>query len=188
LDSSRKIHARDRHRRNPFFPANETQTFVRCRFDPYMLDIELERLSDVELHRLNMRKKLWRLRNYGRVNIHELSFTEGYQPGRFMQKHAARRASPTGVRIWEKMADICFPQSTQDGIANGVHQDIGIRMPLQSLSVWNFYPSQNEFTAFRKRMNVVANPYVNHWQTIKGGLEGSKGFIVTGKGFIVNRS
>ena len=42
------------------------------------------------------------------------------------------------------MANIPFPDCAKDGVADGVHQDIGIRMAVQSLLVGDFHPPEDE--------------------------------------------
>ena len=73
---------------------------------------------------------------------------EIYMLRRFLQKQIAGRASPARVGVGKKMADIRFAQSAKHCIANGVHQDIGIRMSFQTFGVRNLHPAQDEFAAF----------------------------------------
>ena len=67
-----------------------------------------------------------------------------------------------GVCVGEKMADVRFAQRAQDGIADGVHQGIGVRMAVQALRVRDINAAQNQFASRDQRMDVIANANVNH--------------------------
>lgn len=56
-----------------------------------------------------------------------------YQFSRFLKKNQTVDAFIGRIRIGKMPADIAQGQRAQQGIANGMHQYIGIRMPVQAL-------------------------------------------------------
>ncbi len=60
------------------------------------------------------------------------------------------------------MADIRLPQRAEHGIANRVHQGIGIGMALQTLGMGDFHPAQYEFPSLDQGMHIIADANMNH--------------------------
>jgi hypothetical protein len=60
------------------------------------------------------------------------------------------------------MANVGFPQSSQDGVANRVHQGVGVGMSIQPLGMGNLNPSEDEFSTFDQRVNIVTATHMNH--------------------------
>lgn len=76
------------------------------------------------------------------------------------------------------MPDIRFSQGAENGIANGVHQHISIRMAIQTFGMRDLDSTENEFSAIYQRVDIVSDPYVNHPGTIRRGSEGTKSFVI----------
>ncbi len=72
------------------------------------------------------------------------------------------------------MSDVRLAQRAQDGIADGVHEGIRIRMAVQALAVRDFHAAQDELASGDQLMNIVANANVNHGGTIKNFQPGPK--------------
>ena len=68
------------------------------------------------------------------------------------------------------MADVCLPQRAKDGVADRVHQCVGIGMTFQSLEVWDLNASQNQPPPFHQRMHVVAYANMDHARNYRSGL------------------
>ena len=89
---------------------------------------------------------------------------------------SAKNAAPARIGVGKKVADIAFAQSAQDGIANGVHQHIGVGMPFQSLWMRDFDATEDEFMIFDQCMYVVANANMNHGEKYRRLDDGDQGF------------
>jgi peptidylprolyl isomerase len=74
------------------------------------------------------------------------------------------------------MADIGFTHGSKDGVANGMHENVRVGVPLQALVMRNFYSAQDQFAPRHQRMNVVANANMDHGRTIELRFHRTKEF------------
>jgi hypothetical protein len=125
-----------------------------------------QRLGDVAFHRRGVGHQLGLLRYDGGVHVYNFAVAEYNLPGGFLQKEFAGRAAPARVGIGEKVPDVAFPQRAQDGVADGVHERVGIGMPVQALAVGDFHPAQDQLASLRQRMHIVTNSSMNHKRRI----------------------
>ena len=66
------------------------------------------------------------------------------------------------IRIRKMMPDIAFADRAEQRIGNGMAEDVGIGMSLQSAVVRNLDAAENQFAALRQPMRVVTNAAANH--------------------------
>ena len=65
------------------------------------------------------------------------------------------------------MADILLAERAEDGVADGVHQRVGVRMAVEALSVRNLHAAEDELAPGDQLMNVIADANVNHERRIE---------------------
>src|SRR5262249_41891580 len=109
-----------------------------------------------------MRKEFWLLGDQGSIDVNDptlklLNFSRG-----FFKENAAGRAFPPGIGVGKKVADVRLANGAQEGITNGVHQDVGIGVTLQTFAMGDFDSTEDEFSTHDQRMNVVPNTHMNH--------------------------
>ena len=75
------------------------------------------------------------------------------------------------------MADIHLTNRSQDGVRDGVHQGIGIRMSGETFGVWNFDAAEDKAATGDQLMHIVADANVDHGNEAKGWSECAKGFV-----------
>jgi hypothetical protein len=76
------------------------------------------------------------------------------------------------------VSDVWQAGGSQHGIGDGMAEDIGIRMTVQSERVRDFYPSEHEFSAFDEAMHIITDTGADHGTTgvgerVSGGAVGS---------------
>ena len=159
---SGQINPGDRHGGDAFFAANKSQAFVGGRLDADLLDVEAERFADAQFHIRNVRKHTRRLCQERGIEIDDGPTAKGDLPGSFLQEHTARRILPPRIRVGKEVADVHLSDGSEDGVANGVHQDVRVGVSQQTRGVRDFDASQNEFSAGSEGVNIVANSNVKH--------------------------
>jgi hypothetical protein len=60
------------------------------------------------------------------------------------------------------MTNVRFAQGAENCIADRMHQNVSIRVPLQSFTMGNLDPPKDQFPAFGKSMDIVTNANMNH--------------------------
>jgi hypothetical protein len=60
------------------------------------------------------------------------------------------------------MADVRFTNGSENRIANGVHERIGIRVSVQSFAMRNFDAAQRQFASRDKDVNVITDADMDH--------------------------
>ena len=60
------------------------------------------------------------------------------------------------------MADVLLADRPEHGIADGVHERVGIRMAVQTLRMRNLDSAQDELAPGNQLMNVIANANMYH--------------------------
>ena len=96
------------------------------------------------------------------TTIEGLSAAASHLLCRFLKKNPARHALPARIGVREKMADVLLADRPEHGIADGVHERVGIRMAVQALRVRNLDAAQDELAPGDQLMNVIANANMNH--------------------------
>ena len=75
------------------------------------------------------------------------------------------------------MAYVACANSAENGIAEGVHQHVGIGMAFQAFGMRDIHAAKDEFAPFDQGVNVVAYPYANHRAILEGQLGATKIFV-----------
>ena len=140
------------------FPATEgAEPLVRRRLDADRGLGQGQRCSEATAHAGEVRGDLRLFGNKGGIHV-------GYAPtavprlrnGLF---HYAQGRDPFdgGIRIGKVMTDIGESGRPENGIGNGVTENIGIRVTDKALCEGNFHPSKEEAAPFFKTVNIVTD-------------------------------
>jgi hypothetical protein len=159
-----EIYRGDCHCRDAFFAADEAEVFVGRRFDADLFVGDVERGGDVYFHRVNMRIQLWLLGDESGIDVDDFALANGDKPGGFFEEGFAGNAAPARVGIGKEMADVRLAERTQYGVANGVHENVGVGMAIEAFGVRDFHAAKDEFAVFDQGVDIVANSGVNHGQ------------------------
>lgn len=165
----RQVDAGDSHGGEPLFASDEPETFVCGGFHPDTADVQVKRGRDVVLHGLKERSDLRRFGQKRCVNIDDSALVKGDLAGYLLQEKPARSILPAGVGILEEVADIGLAESAQDGIAEGMEEDVGVGMAGESPGVGNVNATKYQLAAFGERVNVVTNADMDHGRRLPAG-------------------
>ena len=102
------------------------------------------------------------LRDYGGVDVHNLSLAKHHLTGGFLQEHIAGCSAPARVGVRKEMADVRLAQRAEHRVADGVHQDVRIRMSIEPLAVRNLNAAEDELSACDQLVNIVTDADVIH--------------------------
>ena len=95
-------------------------------------------------------------------------------PRGFFEKDFTWYAAPARVGVREKMADVLLAERAEDGVADGVHERVGVRMAVEAFGVGNLHAAEDEFAPRDELMNIVANANVNHAVSLGEAERGRK--------------
>ena len=102
------------------------------------------------------------LRDDGGVHIHDRAVAEFNLARGFVQKDLAGRALPARVGVGEESADVALADGAEDGVANGMHEGVGVGVAVEALRVGNVDAAENQLAALDQGMNIVTDTNVNH--------------------------
>jgi NAD(P)H-dependent FMN reductase len=173
----RAVNARHRHGRDSFFAPDESQQLVGRGLDADAVHIDLEGGRDIHFHLFNMRRNLRLLRDDGGVHVDDSRLAELHLSGGFLQENAARNALPARIGVGEKMTDVRLAQRAEHRITNRVHENVGIRVAVETFRVRNFHAAQNELAPLGQLVNVITYAHVNHRRNISATHRATKQFV-----------
>ena len=111
---------------------------------------------------MNVREDFGCFRDHRGVHVDDLAVTKPGQARGFVQEYAAPRPLPARVGVGEKRPDVLLAQRAQESVAQRVHQDVRIRVALQSFAMRNLHTAQDEFASGNQRMHVITDSNMNH--------------------------
>jgi len=147
-------------------PTNPIFSFVVA-FTPICLFGNTERGGNALLHFGNVRINFGLLRDDGRVHVHDFAFCVLQPAWRLLPETPCWARLSSADRCSEKMTDVLLAERAENGVANRMHERVGVRMAVQALGVRNLDAAENEFASRDQRVNVIANANVNHVQTVR---------------------
>ena len=95
--------------------------------------------------------------------------------GGLLEEDAAGRAFPARVGVGEKFADVALADGPEHGVADGVHEGVGVGVAIESLVVGNGDAAEDEGAAGDQLVDIVSNSYMNHAADCRGGWGKLKG-------------
>ena len=106
-------------------------------------------------HPGNIRRDFGFFRDHRNIHIlHSKKLLGQLGSDRFQQPEAGNPPEP-GIGVGEVLPDIPFADGSQERIADGVEEYVGIRMTFQALLEGNLHPSQDQLPPRHQGMNVV---------------------------------
>ena len=84
------------------------------------------------------------------------------EPGSFVEEEPAGGAAPARIGVGEEVADVGLAQGAEDGVANSVHEHVGVGMPVQPFGVWDVHATEDQLAPLHQGVNVIANAHMNH--------------------------
>jgi len=71
--------------------------------------------------------------------------------------------------VWKELADVSLPKRSQQGVADGVHERVGVGVSLETEAMGNLHAAEDQLASRRQRMDVITDSNMNHWRTIGAG-------------------
>jgi len=76
------------------------------------------------------------------------------------------------------MTNINLAQRTENRVANGMHQRVSVRMPIQSARVRDLHATENQLSTLSKRVDIVSRANVNHGRSLSSSAILTKYFVL----------
>ena len=132
-------------------------------FDGDILDIDLHDASQASLHLLDVGIEFGAFGSDGDVGIAELVALVADELHGVGQENLTVDALEVGRRVGEVVSDVAHVGCSQQSIAQGMYQDIGIAVTQQAEGVFQLNAAQPKFAAFDETVYVVAksNSYLH---------------------------
>jgi len=141
---------------NPFLAAGETHLLSSLAFDRDISSIGLERGSEFLFDGGNKRSDLRRLADERSIQVDDAqALSADHLPDLSEQGQAGSIFVP-GVGVWKDRADIRKSGRTQQGIGNGMAQDVSVRMSEQALLSRYLDTAQHQAPARSEAMGIKA--------------------------------
>ena len=96
------------------------------------------------------------MQDHGDIKIAHRKTRRVHSADCFIHKDARVRSLPLGIVIREELANIILPQGTEDGINDGVINDIAIRVRHAAAIVFDVHTTDDELVAWFETMQVEA--------------------------------
>jgi hypothetical protein len=104
-----------------------------------------------------MRKYLWGFRDQGRIDIHQLVTLFVTKVGAFFENTKRADILARLIAGREIIPDVWKAQRAEDGVCDGMAEDVGVRVTVESMSMGDFHAAENERAAFGKLVDVVSD-------------------------------
>lgn len=166
LASNNRLNQRHRKRSGAFLAANETQLFGSCRFDGNLIGLNVEGSSKIVAHLRGIAHDFGRFEHESGIDIDNSKVLSSQQPRDFLQKDETGDSGKALITVRKMRAEIAEIGRAQQGIANGVTQNISIRVPGKALLMRNVNPAENHGAPAHQRMNIITKTYThvpNSW-------------------------
>ena len=91
---------------------------------------------------------------------HRAAFFE--QEADFPEKDEAADAAPAFVGVGEVMADVARAERAEDGVGEGVDEDVGVGVALEALVVRQLNAAEKKFAPLDEGVDVITNADAIH--------------------------
>jgi hypothetical protein len=150
------------HGGNAFLAPGEAEFLVGGGLDPDLGDRDAEGFGDALFHGGEVREDLGAFGDEGGIDVHDAAAAGADAACCFLQEDPAGCIPPAFVRVGEEMADVDLTDGPQDGVRDGVEERIGIRVPVESVCVWNLDAAEHEAPPLNQSMDIVTDADVYH--------------------------
>src|SRR4030095_2344742 len=140
-----------------FSAADGVDTFVGLGLQVNRLGGDAEGLRKRFAHFREMRAELRFFRDHNSIDVFNGQVFLIQELSRVLQEHKAAGALPPGIGIGEMCADIAERRSAKERVAQRVRENVAIRMPDWTFIERKCDPADNQRTASRKTVQIVAN-------------------------------
>lgn len=138
------------------FGSHKAESFVGRGLDGYLLRRNIQDAGNVCQHIRNIRGDLRSFQHDRGVNVDDGKSMLLQQIADMLQKQHAGNSPIAGIGVGEVLPDVAKTCSAEESIHDGVEQDIGVRMPVETFVVWNVHSSEGELPSPGKTVNVVS--------------------------------
>ena len=149
--------------RSPFPRANEPHPLVRSRFDRDLCRGNIQDPRNIGSHLIDIRRNFRVLQNHRGIDVDNRYPVLCEQIAYVLEQKQARYAFEARIGIGKMFPDVPQARSTEQRIADGVQENIGIGMAIKPFFKRDIYPAQNEFSPGRKPMNIVPKADASRW-------------------------
>ena len=108
-----------------------------------------------------MRRHFWRLRNDGRIDVHDGPRSIGKHASHFSQQNAAVRTLVACIGIRKMPANVTQASRPEQRISDGMQQHIRIRVSVQPAIKRNVHSADDELAAKYQCVNIEACAYAH---------------------------
>lgn len=143
---------------NCLFPAHGVKFLPRFGLEPNLIDRQTERLGHAPADRQLVRHKL---RSFRKDNTVDVADPPAGCRDRIScsDKHFERIAAAVcGIGIRKHLADVAQRRGAQEGVGQGVQEDVGIAMPDHFAIVGHSHPTDEQGPTGAQSMGVVSDP------------------------------
>jgi hypothetical protein len=155
-------HAGDSHGGDAFLTSDKTEALVGGGFDADLVRLDAQSGGDVLLHSGGVRLDAWCLGDEAGIDILDAHALFSGDLGAFFEDFEAADAFDGGIAGRKPVPNVGFTKSTENGVGNGVAENVGIGMALQTTAVWDGDSSEHKRAALSEGMYVVTNASANH--------------------------
>lgn len=141
---------------NSLFPAGKAEMLFRRRLEIDLIRVRAKNVCKILFHLRKKRSKLRFLRQDRHIQIAEpIPSLRNKLPDPAEQEHAGD--SEIGrIGVGEMLTDIAERRSAEEGVHNGVKQNIRVGMAVQAQSVRNPHAAEDQIPTFREAMHIIA--------------------------------
>ena len=142
-----------------FLASGESEAFGGGGFNGDIVGVGSNDIGKTLLHGGNVRIELGMLGADGSVDVsHHITF-RGYEGDCLAQQYLAVYVERVGRRVGEVETNVAHVCRTQQGVADGVYEHVGIAVSEQSEGVINPYAAEPEVASLHKAVYIVAETY-----------------------------
>ena len=153
---SSRLDQRHRVRRDPFAPAREAHPFRRRRLDVHRVGPDAEIGGEAGAHPVQMRGEPRRLGDDRGVRVHHFESPAMEKGHDAAEQDPAVDPGKLRVRVRKVPADVPEPRRTEQGIAQGVDEDVAVGVGGKAPIELDGDPAEHQLRAGREPMGIVS--------------------------------
>jgi hypothetical protein len=117
-----------------------------------------QQFRDALLHRLAVRLQTWGFCQQGEVRIAHHVAARAHQPKTVRDELVTGSAPPLWIRVRKMLANIAKGHSAKQGVAQGVQENVAVRVRDDAMAVRHAYAGQPHMVARAESVYVEAKP------------------------------
>jgi hypothetical protein len=116
-----------------------------------LLAVHTKGIGQIGFHGSGVGHDFGLLSDDGGVHVDDLAVVESDLARGFVQEDHAGGVFPARIGIGKVRSDVAFAESAEDGVANSVHEDVGIGMAVKPLVMGDDDAAQDQLAAWTMR-------------------------------------